>query len=83
MAVKQQTHLEGFIRAYDMLPGGIQYDVRDEIIKSCGWSCESKSLSTFHNKRRGATPISRLEAKELKRVFKKYNIDVETGNYLN
>lgn len=82
MKIKQKTQLEGFAKAYDLLPAGVQSNVRDKIKDTCDWQAESKECGTFHNKRKGASPINKLEAKALKTIFAKYNIDVATGEYL-
>ena len=67
--------IPNFSAGYEMLPAGIQSDVRNAIMKECGW----RALATFHNKRKGIRRLSPLEAKVIENHFHKHNIDPWTG----
>jgi len=60
---------------YKMLPAGIQIEVRNLIMKHCGWT----SVPTFHNKRKGITCIRPVEAEAIERQFAVYGLDPWTG----
>jgi len=67
-----------FERGYEMLPMKHQIDVRNDIMRECGWT----ALMTFHNKRRGLRRIFKLEIPVIEKHFAKYNLDAWTGEYL-
>lgn len=68
----------GFSKAWDLVPGGQQTNVRIEIMQKCGW----KSRQTFYSKLNGASEISNPELIVLKSIFEPFNINVETGRYI-
>lgn len=67
-----------FRQAYGMVPASKQLELRDNLMKVCGW----KSFKTFHSKRQGLVKITRLEVPEIEKAFEKYNIDAWTGRYI-
>ena len=72
------TTKRGFLKAYNMLPAGEQARVKSKIMETCDWTAES----TFYNKVNGNTPLKKLEVAALDAIFKAWNIDVRTGNYI-
>ncbi len=78
MEVKNNTTNVGFSKAWDLVPGGKQFDVRVEIMEKCEWS----SRQTFYNKLGGKFPITYPELLVLKSILAPYNIDPETGEYI-
>jgi hypothetical protein len=78
MEVKNNTTNVGFSKAWDLIPIGKQLEVRLEIQEKCEW----KSHQTFYNKRNGKFPVSYPETIVLKGIFERFNIDVETGEYI-
>ena len=70
--------IPNFSAGYDMLPAGIQINVRNAIMEECGW----ETTATFHNKRRGTHKIRPLEAKVIENHFLKYNIIPWTGEMI-
>lgn len=74
-----------FKPGYKSLDPGVQTKVRDEIMDKCFWHKPEQSfkgLNIFYRKMRGDTRISGLEAREIERVFEKYNINPWTGKKL-
>lgn len=78
MRVKNNTIIRGFSEAWDLLPGGKQKEVREEIQQKCGW----RSRMTFYNKRNGSFTVTYPELVVIKGIFEAYNIDIETGEYI-
>ncbi|HCY40395.1 MAG TPA: hypothetical protein DHV48_03440 [Prolixibacteraceae bacterium] len=78
MEVKNNTTKGGFSKAWDLVPGGKQFDVRVEIMEKCDWS----SRQTFYNKLSGRYPVTNPELMVLKNILEPYNIDPETGEYI-
>lgn len=78
MRTKSNTTISGFSKAWDLIPGGKQFEVREDIQLKCGWS----SRQTFYNKMCGRNAITNPELVVLKSIFEPYNIDVETGEYI-
>jgi hypothetical protein len=78
MKSKNNTLNRGFLKAYDLLPAGIQSDVRNQIQKSCDWNADS----TFYAKVKGTTPIKSPEWRVLEEIFQAHGIDVHSGKSL-
>lgn len=78
MEVKNNTTKVGFSKAWDLVPGGKQQEVREEIQQKCEWS----SRQTFYNKLSGKFPITYPELMVLKSILEPFNIDPETGAYI-
>ena len=78
MEVKNNTTNVGFSKAWDLVPGGKQKEIREEIMDKCEWS----SRQTFYNKIWGKFPITYPELMVLKNILAPLNIDPETGAYI-
>jgi hypothetical protein len=63
-----------FRAGYDHLPRIHQGPVKNEIMKSLGWS-----YVTFYNKRKGAVKIRELEMSMIENIFSVYHINPWTG----
>ena len=63
--------MQKFIEQYRALAPLYRKQARAEIIKACGWSKDS--ACTFYNRAHGRREITFLEAKEITKIFKKYN----------
>ena len=61
-----------FLTSYKHLPAHLQTEVRDKIVKACGWG----SLKTFYNKKKKPASIKPIEAKAIEQVFEEYGITV-------
>lgn len=66
------TESKDFFTAYDHLPAIIQPEIRDKIVKACGW----KSVKTFYDKKKHPERIKPLEAREIIRVFSEHGYSV-------
>lgn len=78
MESSNNTTNRGFLKAYNMLPAGEQARIRNKIMDTCDWGADS----TFYAKLKGDTPLRKLERTALEAIFKAWNIDVWTGNYI-
>lgn len=60
---------------WDMVPHSLMNEVKDKLMIVCGWGTNA----TFHNKRRGSTPITIAERNAIESIFAEYGIDAWTG----
>jgi len=71
--------INGFERAYVMLPVAYQIIVRDRIMRECGWL----TFVTFHKKRKGKTKMRPPEITILEEIFAEYNLNPWTGKSIS
>lgn len=67
-----------FKPGFDMLPRIKQETVQTEIMRRCGWG----SLPTFIKRKFGRIPLRPPEVDIIVEIFKVYNLDPWTGEYL-
>lgn len=72
-----RTPYRTFSEGYYALPIGKVKDVKYRLMSELGWS-----ISTFHYKRRGETPIKEAEQLFIEELFAEYGIDAWTGKNL-
>ena len=77
MSIENNTLFGGFRKAFDLLPAGIQTDVKRHIKLTCEWNSDS----TFYAKVRGSRPIKNPEWRVLEEIFASHGIDVHTGQH--
>ncbi len=70
-----KTVKNNFRRGYGMIPGDYQTEVRDEIMKLCGW----ESFVTFSHKKNGIVSIRPPEITIIESVFSEYQLNPWTG----
>jgi len=68
-------NLLNFEAAYDAIP----INQRDKVKTQIKEKCYLNSDVQFYNRKKGATPIPRLEQIEIIKIFQSYGVDAYTG----
>ena len=68
---------KGFLKAWNLLPGGVQRVFREDVKTKCKWG-----KGKFYDALNGKADLSPLECEFLSDRFRDYNIDVRTGEYI-
>ena len=68
-----------FALAFGNLPGNIQQNVKDEIMKSCGWN----NSQYFSMKKNGTRLLTEKEQAQVEFIMRKYGFDAWTGESVN
>lgn len=70
--------MRGFEDAYKAIPAKIQPIIMNRLKAQCGWS-----ESQWFRKKNGSVFLHKLEAEVVRKEFAMYNINAETGEYIN
>lgn len=68
----------GFRKAFEALPYREMIPIREEMMRSLGWS-----LSSFYIKKRGDTPIYENEVPIIEEIFRRHGLNAFTGEKIN